>query len=238
METITSYILIINNQPHEVLVYKKKIKSLRLKISADSKISLSIPYRYPFSKAFDFLLSKQDWISTNLTKLKSRIKDKQCEFTNNSEIYILGEKRKVKLIESKRENIFLENDQISFHLKNLSYDYIYKKFYKWATAHLNTIVENIAIKYFNLYFSHLEKPSFKYKKMKSMWGNCKYTKNIITLNSYLIKAPTECIKYVVIHELVHLIYHDHGKNFKSFLSKILPNWKLLKKQLNEYLLYF
>jgi len=74
--------------------------------------------------------------------------------------------------------------------------------------------------------------------MKSMWGNCKYVKDVITLNLYLVKVPVECIEYVVLHELAHLIYQDHGKNFKNFLTSIMPDGKILKKNLNEYSLYF
>jgi len=234
----TTFILNNNGISYNVLVTKKKIKSLRLKITADSKISLSIPYFYPFSKAYLFLESRVSWIEKNLNKFKLKTNDELCSFKNNSNIFIFGKKHTINLMQTKKELIKVENKILTLSLKQLNYDYVYKKFNKWAEKYLDNVVQQYLEFYFEKYFSHLKKPVIKYKKMKSMWGNCKYVKDVITLNLYLVKVPVECIEYVVLHELAHLIYHDHGKNFKNFLTSIMPDWKILKKNLNEYSLYF
>ena len=234
----TKHIIKIAEKEHEILICKKKIKSLRLKINSDNQITLSIPYYYSFTNAFNFLETKKDWIEKNLNKFKSKLKDKKCDFKENSTIYILGKEIYVKPILFRKNQIELKEDSLTLYLKNLSYDYALKQFTNWAIKYLDSIVNTFLNFYFEKYFSTLNKPSIKYKKMKSMWGNCKYTKGVITLNTYLIKAPTDCIEYVVVHELAHLIYHDHGKEFKNFLTTLLPNWKNIKKKLNEYSLYF
>jgi predicted metal-dependent hydrolase len=69
------------------------------------------------------------------------------------------------------------------------------------------------------------------RKMKN-WGNCKQDGRI-TLNLNLAKKDKECLEYVTIHELCHLIEFNHGKNFKKLMDKYCPEWKKIKKRLNE-----
>ena len=64
------------------------------------------------------------------------------------------------------------------------------------------------------------------------WGNCKKDGRI-TLNLNLAKKDKECLEYVMIHELCHLIEFNHGKNFKKLMDEFCPGWKEIKKRLNE-----
>lgn len=68
------------------------------------------------------------------------------------------------------------------------------------------------------------------RKMKKRWGNCTASKKII-LNSDLIKAPKNCIKYVIIHALCHLKYQNHSNKFYQLQSYFLPNWEFWKNKL-------
>lgn len=71
------------------------------------------------------------------------------------------------------------------------------------------------------------------RKMKSRWGSCLLEKQIIILNKELIKAPKYCIEYVILHELIHLIYKNHDKKFYDFLYTLMPDWKERKRILDE-----
>ena len=73
--------------------------------------------------------------------------------------------------------------------------------------------------------------SVNVRKMKN-WGNCKQDGRI-TLNLNLAKKDKECLEYVMIHELCHLIEFNHGKRFKKLMDSFCPNWKEIKKRLNE-----
>lgn len=72
----------------------------------------------------------------------------------------------------------------------------------------------------------------KIRNMKN-WGNCRYQDKRITLNLKLAKKDPECLEYVMIHELCHLIEFNHGKKFKMLMDEFCPNWKEIKKRLNE-----
>jgi hypothetical protein len=69
--------------------------------------------------------------------------------------------------------------------------------------------------------------------MKTRWGSCIKKSDIILLNFDLIKAPKYCIDYVVLHELIHFVYHNHGKRFLNLITAIMPDWKERKKMLDE-----
>lgn len=83
-------------------------------------------------------------------------------------------------------------------------------------------------------FSYRIKAStFSIRKLKNRWGSC--TKNgRIILNLDLIKAPIECIDYVIMHELCHLKEHHHGTKFWALLDNLLPNYIELKRRLNKF----
>ncbi len=70
----------------------------------------------------------------------------------------------------------------------------------------------------------------KFKYMRSRWGSCSL-KGKITINRYLKFFPYRLIEYVVFHELAHLKYHNHGKEFKNFLSGCIEDWRERKEEL-------
>ena len=74
-------------------------------------------------------------------------------------------------------------------------------------------------------------PSFKLMVMKKQWGSCS-TKGNLILNPHLVKAPKECIDYVILHELCHIAEYNHSERFWRLLTQVMPNWKEVKAQLD------
>jgi predicted metal-dependent hydrolase len=75
-----------------------------------------------------------------------------------------------------------------------------------------------------------EFPKISIRKMKTRWGSLS-SKGIITLNTGLIKAPGECIDYVITHELCHQVHKKHGADFYKLLEKMMPDWEKRKHTL-------
>ena len=75
-------------------------------------------------------------------------------------------------------------------------------------------------------------PSFRLIAMKKQWGSCSSKGNLI-INPHLIRAPKECIDYVILHELCHLKEHNHSERFWRLLTQVMPNYKDLKAKLNS-----
>jgi len=75
-------------------------------------------------------------------------------------------------------------------------------------------------------------PTARIQKMQQRWGSCTRTANII-LNTELIKAPSQCIDYVIVHELCHLRVHGHNDSFFRLLTTCMPDWKRRKERLDS-----
>lgn len=74
----------------------------------------------------------------------------------------------------------------------------------------------------------------QFREMYRKWGSCS-SKGNISLNSALLHVPRELAEYVILHELVHLLIFNHGKEFKALMSDHMPDWKAREKALDQYL---
>ena len=84
----------------------------------------------------------------------------------------------------------------------------------------------------------VQKPQLRIRDMETRWGSCISAKGIITLNKRLLEVPRNCIEYVVMHELCHLIHPNHSKYFYQFLTMMMPDWKQRKETLDKNALYW
>lgn len=76
-------------------------------------------------------------------------------------------------------------------------------------------------------------PQIKFRRMVSRWGSCHPSKGILTFNTNLMYAPSECIEYVVIHEFTHFLQANHSAEFYKELAKTCPVWKICRNMLRE-----
>ncbi len=77
---------------------------------------------------------------------------------------------------------------------------------------------------------NLVRPRLAIRLMRTRWGSLS-SRGVMTLNTLLVKAPRECIDYVVMHELCHLKHHNHGAGFYRLLDSVFPDWKRVKHRL-------
>ncbi|TNH09377.1 M48 family metallopeptidase [Testudinibacter sp. TR-2022] len=77
-----------------------------------------------------------------------------------------------------------------------------------------------------------ECPPIRLQTMQTQWGSCS-PQGRLTLNPHLIKAPSDCIDYVILHELCHLAEHNHSERFYRLMGQVLPEWKKVKVRLDE-----
>lgn len=70
-----------------------------------------------------------------------------------------------------------------------------------------------------------------YRNMKSRWGSCQPTTGRICINVRLALYPPECLEYVVVHELCHLLVHGHGPEFHGLMDRVMPDWRQRRAKL-------
>jgi predicted metal-dependent hydrolase len=71
------------------------------------------------------------------------------------------------------------------------------------------------------------------RKMKTKWGTCSHETGRIRLNIELAKKSSQCLEYIVVHELLHLIERKHNERFITLQDKYLLHWKLIREELNS-----
>jgi predicted metal-dependent hydrolase len=71
------------------------------------------------------------------------------------------------------------------------------------------------------------------KQMKTKWGTCNIEKKRIWLNLELAKKPLQCLEYIVVHEMVHLLERKHNDRFMAYLNKFMPRWRSHREELNR-----
>jgi predicted metal-dependent hydrolase len=71
------------------------------------------------------------------------------------------------------------------------------------------------------------------QQMKTKWGSCNPASASIRLNTDLAKKPHECLEYIVVHEMVHLLERSHNERFVAWMDRFMPKWQFCRESLNR-----
>ncbi|MCD8445988.1 M48 family metallopeptidase [Tenacibaculum finnmarkense] len=218
------------------LIYKNR-KTLGIKVHPDGEVIVSAPLDATLEKIIEKVKKKAQWIfmqKTFFLNYEPRTSEKTYQ-SGEGHLY-LGKMYRLKVTESNNKSIKLKRGYICIETKDKTQTNKIKE-------QLNEWYKSKAILHFNtIYNSRLglikelseKETSLKYKWFNNRWGSC-FSDGTIYLNIELIKAPKECIDYVLIHEICHLKYHNHSTSFYELLGEKLPNWKKSKEKLEKLL---
>ena len=220
----------------DVKIVRKNIKNVHLKVFRSLEVVLSVPVQVPQEWIADFLNKRTVWIDNQITKYKlSGGTNTLDSIKNGTSVQILGKDMRIVFEPSLDNHIAADEKRITVFMRDTSdAELAQKMFLKWwkqeaervLTQELDALYEKVFKKY------QVPKPSIHIRKMKTLWGSCTPSKSKITFNSHLYKANIRCIQYVVLHELTHLLYPNHSKQFYDFLTIHMPDWQERKKQLD------
>ena len=215
----------------EYTVTKKKIKNFIIRIYPDLKIAVSVPLYASNKDIENFIQSKKEWIEITLEKIKIANESQNNLKENN--IVILGKIREKKIIKSDLERIRLTNTSIYIYSKEIDNTQIDKKLLEWKVEKLKAILDEYLNKYTKLLNRNID--YYQIKKLSSAWGIYHKKENYISFNSDLIEKDIECIEYVVLHELCHIFYMNHQKDFWALVKKYMPDYKVRRKNLKTFI---
>ena len=215
----------------EYTVTKKKIKNFIIRIYPDLRIAVSVPLYATNKDIENFIQSKKEWIEITLEKIKVAKENKNT--LKESSIKILGKEIDKKIIESDLERIRLTDTSIYIYSKEIDNTQIDKKLLEWKIEKLKAILDEYLNKYTKLL--NINIVYYQIKKLSSAWGIYHKKENYISFNSDLIEKDIECIEYVVLHELCHIFYMNHQKDFWALVEKYMPDYKVRRKKLKSFI---
>jgi predicted metal-dependent hydrolase len=224
----------------EVEVIKKDIKNIHLGVYPPiGRVRLSAPMDSDTEKIRMFIVSKIPWIRKNQRKFKNKERQTSREFIDRESHYFEGRRYllKVEIDETKSNSVELNKTSIKMSI-NANLDSIKRKeiFENWMRRKLRIRLEPVISKWVDILGVNLTE--WKIKKMKTKWGSCNKEAKRVWFNLELAKVDDYCLDYIVLHELAHLKYRNHGKEFTSILDTNMNDWQQRKSQLNDTILEF
>ncbi len=215
----------------EIKIIKKRVKNITLKVKPNCEVILTAPYFTEDEYLESFIKKKEDWIKRQLEFFRSKTVV-QREYVSGEDFYYLGRRFRLKVIENDTPSIKLDRNYCYLYIKDKN-DFFKKQnlVQKWYAENAREVFFEIIEKYQKIVKRRINKITVR--KMKTRWGSCNPAKGYINLNLELIKKPKECIEYVIFHELAHLIYPNHSKDFYNYLSTYMLDWKRRKEKLEK-----
>lgn len=220
----------------KIQVLYKDIKNINLRVYRDFSIKLSLPMNVADEWINKFLESKKDWIESKLEMYKATDGyNNLLALKSGSSTQMLGKDMRIIKVQSTKNFVEVDEKKILVNLKDINDNDSFMRVFSnwWREQAFNVYSQQVDALYNSVFKKYgVQKPTISIKKMKTMWGSCTKSLGKITLNEYLLKADIMCIQYVVLHELTHLIYTFHSKDFYDFLTIHMPDWQSRKKQLD------
>ncbi len=215
-------------------VMLKDIKNVHLSVYPPTgTVRISAPFRMNLDLIRMFAISKLGWIRKHQAKMLGQKRETQREYLTRESHYFLGKRYLLKVIEKNgTPQVILKHDTIELCVrKDVNGGRKQDIFQEWYRQQLKKIVPEYIMQYEKKMGVVVK--DFGIKKMKTRWGTCNAKAKRIWLNLELAKKPVECIEYIIVHEMVHLLERTHNKKFIAYMDKFLPKWKHQREELNR-----
>lgn len=219
------------NEIIEYEINKGKRKNCYIVIE-EGKVLVKVPKYFKNKDIIKLVESKKEWIYKNFKKQR----ESRIIYKNNQIIKILGEEYKLQTIHSNtidKPEILTQNNILYLYLpkdvvekENIIKTEIEKYYFKISEDIIKPIMQEMTTKV------GITPNSYKIKRLKRTWGNCSSTKNI-SLNINLMKYSKHAIEYVILHEICHLKYMNHSKEFWNMVETYMSDYKMAKEELKH-----
>jgi predicted metal-dependent hydrolase len=219
---------------HSIIVIKSnRRKTMAIKVNDDG-IFLHIPNILPLDIAQAFVHKKIAWIEQKLQYTQKQVQPPQ--YREGDSLLLFGQHYEIKCAHQENANptkICLQDGTvlISKQLASLADGERQSHFHQWyqqqASVYLVQRSEALSQKY------HINVASYQVKGYKARWGSCSHDGHI-RYNWKIIQAPVDIIDYLIIHELCHILEHNHSKNFWALVARYCPDYKQRRQWLKTH----
>jgi predicted metal-dependent hydrolase len=217
-----------------VELVRKAIKNLHLGVyPPDGRVRVAAPPTVSDDAVRIAVVSRMGWINRQRAKFLGQARQSERDYVSGETHFHLGQRYRLRLIEQPGPSQVRLTSDRRLELKvpaGSDRGFRERVVQRWQRELLRERSQTLTVEWAARL--SMEPPAIGIKKMKTKWGACNPAANRIWLNLELIKKPPECISYLVLHEITHLIERNHGDAFVAFLDRHMPDWRTLRDELN------
>jgi predicted metal-dependent hydrolase len=215
-------------------VFKKDIKNVHLSVYPPTgRVRISVPEHMSSDAIRLFAISKLRWIKRQQQKLREQERETRREYLNRESHYVWGRRYLLRIIEGEAApDVQLRHSVLALGVRPGAGEEVRAAVLaEWYRRQLKTV----AMPLIEQWQSRLDVTvrGLFIQQMKTKWGSCNVSARTIRLNTELAKKPKECLEYLIVHELVHLIETTHGARFAELMDRFMPNWRDTRDLLNR-----
>jgi predicted metal-dependent hydrolase len=215
-------------------VVRKHIKHVHLSVYPPAgRVTMSVPLRMNAEALRAFAISRLSWIRQQQKKILQQERETQRDYVSGESHYLWGKRYLLTVTEhdgapvihKKHATLLMQVRPGTGREKRqeVMADW-YREQLKSALPELIAHWEPvIGVKVDRFFIQH----------MKTRWGSCNPSAKSIRLNTELVKKPRECLEYIVVHELVHILEPSHNSRFVSLMDQFMPGWQHHRDKLNR-----
>ncbi len=224
-------------QVHDISVeiVRKAIKNLHLGVYPPyGRVRVAAPLYVSDDAVRLAVIGKLGWIRKQQAKFAAQPRQSRREMVNGESHYFLGHRYRLRVIERNgASKVFIRgNSSIDLYMRKGSRaEEREQVLLRWYRSQLKELIPPLLDKWQPLL--NVQVNEWGVKKMKTKWGSCNSKDSRIWLNLELVKTPMQCLEYIVVHEMVHLLERNHTDRFRALIDQFIPKWRLYRDELNQ-----
>ncbi|ACV75711.1 MAG: SprT family zinc-dependent metalloprotease [Zymomonas mobilis] len=216
-------------------ILRKEIKNLYIRLSPDDgSVVVSAPRKMKEATLRNILAGRMAWIEKRQKRYQKAIEIK-AQDRGEEAYWLWGKKYHLEIVAGSLQSKILPLPPSRLQMHTAIAPSAEKKekwLALWFRSQLEQAIPDLAARWEKII--GVKVAVWRVKTMKTLWGSCNVRAGRIWLNSELVKKPPECLEYVVVHEMVHLLEASHNRRFYSFMDRFLPDWKERRRRLNHF----
>jgi predicted metal-dependent hydrolase len=214
-------------------VVKKDIKNVHLSVyPPNGKVRIAAPLHMDPDAIRVFAISKLEWIRRQQQTLHAQERETPREYLDRESHFVWGKRYLLNVIEKhSAPRVQLKHSTLVLQVRPGSTDE--KKhavLEHWYREQLRAAASPLIERYEGLMKVKVER--LFVQRMRTKWGSCSRESRSIRLNSELARKPRECLEYIVVHEMAHLLEPTHNERFVSLMNRFMPEWQFHRDTLN------
>jgi len=205
-----------------------------IKVHPDCRVVVSAPQDTDDQQVLNAVEKRGRWIYQQLRDFRKQLEYiTPRQYISGESHYYLGKQYMLKVIvaPSEAQGVKMLRGKLEVTLRHKSAEKVLQLLTDWYKARAREVFAKRLSAMLEQALWVSDSPPLRILTMQTQWGSCS-PNGRVTLNPNLVKAPRECIDYVILHELCHLAEHNHSERFYRLMGQVMPDWEKTKKRLD------